>query len=236
MKAYITELNEKFEHKNLAESFAALQNESFQSMSFSTSFGQEDQVITDFILRNALPVNIFTLDTGRLFNATHQVQEATEKKYNTYIDTYFPESNAVEAYVAKNGINCFYQSVEQRKSCCTVRKIKPLQRALKDVDLWITGLRSGQSSNRQQLSLFQYYDAFGLIKFNPLIHWSLEEVVAYLENFEVPQNALHKEGFVSIGCEPCTRAIQPGEEIRAGRWWWENSKKECGLHLNTTAQ
>ena len=197
---------------------------------FSTSFGQEDQVIADLIAVHNFPISIFTLDTGRLFQETYDVFHKTVTKYTLNIKTYFPETTAVEELVNSKGPNSFYESVENRKECCSIRKVVPLRKALKGNSIWITGLRAEQSENRNDLALFEYDSNFEIIKFNPLLKWTLQEVEDYLEKNNVPQNALHKKGFVSIGCAPCTRAITADEDIRAGRWWWESSHKECGLH------
>lgn len=229
-KELLKELNESFKNKNLQEAFDALIELKLGKMAFSTSFGQEDQVLTDFIFRSDYPITIFTLDTGRLFEETYKVYHRTVNKYDKLIEPYFPDAKKVEALLAKKGPNSFYSSVENRKECCGIRKIDPLQKALRGVDLWITGLRGGQSHFRENFDLFQYDTSFGLIKFNPLVYWSLEEVTAYLEQYNVPQNSLHKKNYPSIGCAPCTRPVEQGEDIRSGRWWWENSKKECGLH------
>ncbi len=200
------------------------------TVSFSSSLGQEDQVITDVIFKNHLPVNVFTLDTGRLFNEAYELLERTHARYKKTIKVYFPEAADVEMYVREKGVNGFYDSVENRKGCCFIRKVKPLDRALQGMKVWITGLRADQSENRQGLPLIEWDGARDLFKYNPLIHWSYEEVLTYLKEKNVPYNPLHDKGFVSIGCAPCTRAIEPGEEVRAGRWWWEASHKECGLH------
>lgn len=229
-KELLKELNESFKNKNLQEAFDALIELKLGKMAFSTSFGQEDQVLTDFIFRSDYPITIFTLDTGRLFEETYEVYHRTVNKYDKLIEPYFPDAKKVEALLAKKGPNSFYSSVENRKECCGIRKIDPLQKALRRVDLWITGLRGGQSHFRENFDLFQYDTSFGLIKFNPIVYWSLEEVTAYLEQYNVPQNSLHKKNYLSIGCAPCTRPVEQGEDIRSGRWWWENSKKECGLH------
>lgn len=198
---------------------------------FSTSFGQEDQVITDLILSNEIPIKIFTLDTGRMFEETYRVMQRTNEKYKTKIEVYFPESEAVEELYKTKGAYSFYESVDNRKECCAIRKVKPLRRALNGNEAWITGLRADQSENRNSLSTAMYDEGFNLIKFNPLLNWTLADVNNYLKENNVPQNALHSKGFISIGCSPCTRAIKEGEDIRAGRWWWEDtSKKECGLH------
>jgi phosphoadenosine phosphosulfate reductase len=215
---------------SLEETLAFLAKEYKDKVVFSTSFGQEDQVITALIATNNLPITIFTLDTGRLFQETYDVFQQTLKKYRVDIKTYFPETPAVEALLNEKGPNSFYESVENRKECCFIRKVAPLTKALQGNSIWITGLRAEQSENRNDLNLFEYDEKFDIIKFNPLLKWTLKEVQDYIEKNEVPQNTLHKEGFVSIGCAPCTRAITPDEDIRAGRWWWESSHKECGLH------
>ena len=226
----IQTLSEKIKGFSLEDTLSFLANEYKDKVVFSTSFGQEDQVITDLIAKNDLPITIFTLDTGRLFQETYDVFHKTLKKYKKEIKVYFPEASAVEKLLETKGPNSFYDSVENRKECCFIRKVAPLTKALKGNSVWITGLRAEQSENRNDLALFEYDEKFDIIKFNPLLKWTLKEVEAYLEKNNVPQNALHKQGFVSIGCAPCTRAITPDEDIRAGRWWWESSHKECGLH------
>lgn len=228
--AIINTLLEKTANFSIEETLAFLAKEYKDKVVFSTSFGQEDQVITDLIAKNDLPITIFTLDTGRLFQETYDVFHKTLKKYKKEIKVYFPEAASVEKLTEAKGPNSFYDSVENRKECCFIRKVVPLTKALKGNAIWITGLRAEQSENRNNLAVFEYDDKFEIIKFNPLLKWTLKEVEAYLEKNNVPQNALHKQGFVSIGCAPCTRAIMPGEDIRAGRWWWESSHKECGLH------
>ena len=228
----IEKLNQQFASLSLEKAFETLSTLGFKNIAFSTSLGQEDQVLTDVIFRNNHPIKVFTLDTGRLFEQTYDVLDKTLEKYNKSISSFAPDNDELEALLDSKGPYSFYDSIENRKECCSIRKINPLQKALKGVDLWITGLRASQSNSRSTLSFFSYDDAFGLPKFNPLVNWTLEEVENYLEQNNVPQNSLHKKGFVSIGCEPCTRAVKPGEDIRSGRWWWEESKKECGLHLN----
>ena len=223
-------LIEKTKDLSIEETFTFLANEYKGKVVFSTSFGQEDQVITHLIGQNDLSINIFTLDTGRLFQETYDVFHKTIKKYKIDIESYFPEAAAVEESLNTKGPNSFYESVENRKECCFIRKVAPLTKALKGNSIWITGLRAEQSENRSDLAFFEYDDHFDIIKFNPLLKWTLKEVEEYLEKNNVPQNALHKKGFVSIGCAPCTRAIVEGEDIRAGRWSWEASHKECGLH------
>lgn len=215
---------------SIAETLGFLANEYNDKVVFSTSFGQEDQVITALIATNNLPITIFTLDTGRLFQETYDVFHKTLKKYKKEIKVFFPEAASVEKLLEAKGPNSFYDSVENRKECCFIRKVAPLTKALKGNEIWITGLRAEQSENRNDLALFEFDAHFNIIKFNPLLKWTLKEVEDYLEINNVPQNALHKQGFVSIGCAPCTRAITAEEDIRAGRWWWESSHKECGLH------
>jgi phosphoadenosine phosphosulfate reductase len=197
---------------------------------FSTSLGQEDQVLTDIIARNDLPVRIFTLDTGRLFYETYELIDRTRARYKRDIEVYFPDFEAVEQLVTRKGMTSFYESVENRKECCHIRKVEPLNRALQGAAVWITGIRADQSENRQQMPLLEKDESRGLVKFNPLLDWTYEEVLQYLNRHHVPYNPLHDKGYISIGCAPCTRAIEPGENPRAGRWWWEQSQKECGLH------
>ena len=226
----VNTLLEKTASFSIEETLAFLANENKDKVVFSTSFGQEDQVITALIAKNDFPITIFTLDTGRLFQETYDVFHKTLKKYKKEIKVYFPETLAVEKLLETKGPNSFYDSVENRKECCYIRKVAPLTKALKGNAVWITGLRAEQSENRNDLQFFEYDEKFEIIKFNPLLKWTLEEVQKYIDDNNVPQNALHKKGFVSIGCAPCTRAIAPGEDIRAGRWSWESSHKECGLH------
>ena len=223
-------LIEKAKDFSIEETFSFLANEYKDKVVFSTSFGQEDQVITALIANSNAAINIFTLDTGRLFQETYDVFHKTLKKYKKHIEVYFPEASDVQHLLNAKGPNSFYESVENRKECCFIRKVAPLTKALKGNSVWITGLRAEQSENRNDLDLFEYDAKFEIIKFNPLLKWTLKEVEDYLEKNNVPQNTLHKKGFVSIGCAPCTRAIAEGEDIRAGRWWWESSHKECGLH------
>lgn len=223
-------LLEKTKEFSIEKTLAFLANEYKGKVVFSTSFGQEDQVITALIAKDNLPITIFTLDTGRLFQETYDVFHKTLKKYKKEIKVYFPEAADVEKLLESKGPNSFYESVENRKECCFIRKVAPLTKALKGNSIWITGLRAEQSENRSDLAVFEYDAHFNIIKFNPLLKWTLAEVQKYIDTNNVPQNALHKQGFVSIGCAPCTRAITPGDDIRAGRWWWESSHKECGLH------
>ena len=197
---------------------------------FTTSFGAEDQVITHFIAEKKLAVDLITLDTGRLFNETLETFEKTAKKYGNIVRVLCPDAGEVETYVARSGINGFYQSIELRKECCNIRKVKPLKRGLSGYGIWVTGLRADQSDNRANLKFFEWDEKHRLVKVNPLLHWTFTEVMEFIHSNFVPYNLLHDKGFVSIGCAPCTRAIQEGEDFRAGRWWWESSQKECGLH------
>ncbi|GAB3919578.1 phosphoadenylyl-sulfate reductase [Larkinella terrae] len=198
---------------------------------FSSSFGYEDQVITDMILANNIPIRIFSLDTGRMFGETYQVWQKTNSRYDTRIEAYYPKTDAVEKMLNEKGPFSFYESIENRKECCFIRKVEPLNRALAGNKIWVTGIRAEQSQNRQTMTQLEADEAHNLIKFHPLMSWTFDEVKDYVRKNNVPYNPLHDRGFVSIGCQPCTRAIQEGEDFRAGRWWWEdNSKKECGLH------
>ena len=197
---------------------------------FSTSLGQEDQIITDIIFKNNLPIKVFTLDTGRLFYEHYDLLANNNSRYKIKTEVYFPQAEDVENFVNEKGINGFFHSVENRKECCYIRKVKPLNRALEGAKVWITGLRSEQSENRQSLKMVDWDETRQLYKFNPLLNWSYDDVLKYIETHNIMDLPLHKKGFISVGCKPCTRAIQPGENPRAGRWWWEESQKECGLH------
>lgn len=199
---------------------------------FSSSLGQEDQILTDMIFKQGLPVKVFTLDTGRLFYEHYDLLSKNNSRYKTKTEVYFPEASDVEKYVNEKGINAFYHSVENRKECCFIRKVKPLNRALEGAQVWITGLRSEQSENRENMPIIEWDDDRKLFKYNPLIGWSYQDVLNYLEQHNVQELSLHRKGFISVGCQPCTRAIEEGENPRAGRWWWENSQKECGLHTH----
>jgi phosphoadenosine phosphosulfate reductase len=200
-------------------------------VAFSSSLSWEDQVLTHAIYSQKLPIRVFTLDTGRLFPETYSVIESTRQRYQQELEVYFPEYQAVEQLLTQKGPVSFYESLENRKECCFIRKVEPLDRALKDVDVWVTGLRADHSENRSDLALVEFDEQRQIIKINPLANWSLEEVKGYIKEHNVPYNVLQDRGFVSLGCQPCTRAIRDGESFRAGRWWWEdNSKKECGLH------
>jgi phosphoadenosine phosphosulfate reductase len=200
-------------------------------LAFASSLGLEDQVITHMISGINKTTKIFTLDTGRLFPETYSLISRTNERYDISIQIYFPDSGNVEKMVNIKGINLFYESIENRKECCGVRKIEPLKRAFEGLDAWVCGLRRSQSVTRSDMNLVEWDAANKLIKINPIIDWSDEDVMDYIRKNKIPYNVLHDRGFPSIGCQPCTRAIKTGEDIRAGRWWWENpEQKECGLH------
>lgn len=197
----------------------------------SSSLGAEDQVLTDMVVKIAPETRVFTLDTGRLFYETYELIEKTCLRYKIKMEVYSPNSEQVGAMVAQKGINLFYHSIENRKECCNIRKIVPLKRAFNGAEVWICGLRKDQSVTRMETQMVEWDDANGMIKLNPLIDWTEKQVWDYIKENGVPYNTLHDKGYPSIGCQPCTREIFPGEDIRAGRWWWENAdSKECGLH------
>jgi len=197
---------------------------------FTTSLGIEDQILTDIICRNNLPVRIVTLDTGRLFPETYSLIDKTKARYKVEITSFFPDTLSLEELVNEQGMNSIFKSVKSRNNCCRVRKVLPLLRSLEGAKVWVTGLRADQSDNRNNLPRIELDSISGLLKFNPLLKWSDADLENYVEEHNVPINALHKKGFPSIGCEPCTRAVRKGEHPRAGRWWWEKSSQECGLH------
>lgn len=199
---------------------------------FTTSLGIEDQVITAAIGAGRLAIDVVTLETGRLFKETVDLIAETEAQYGIAITRHAPAQDDIDAYAGRYGLNGFYESVEARHACCGVRKLKPLQRALEGASFWITGLRRGQSGNRADTPFAEFDAERGLVKINPLADWDIARIRAYVADKAVPVNPLHDRGYPSIGCEPCTRAIKPGEPERAGRWWWENDeKRECGLHV-----
>lgn len=223
--------NADFNNQTIIQKIKVLADNHPGKVIFTTSFGYEDQVITDMIFKNDLPVKVVTLDTGRMFEETYKVFRSTMERYGKPIKAYFPPTDKVEKLLNEKGPLSFYESLENRKECCFIRKVIPLKRALEGNEIWITGLRAAQSENRSDLREFVWDEGNNILKFNPLIDWSLDEVKDYVKENNVPYNVLHDKGFVSIGCEPCTRAIKPGESFRAGRWWWEQSSgKECGLH------
>ncbi|MGM0376217.1 MAG: phosphoadenylyl-sulfate reductase [Bacteroidota bacterium] len=230
-QAQIDTLNRQFSNQKPEEVIRWFLNEYGNRVALSSSLGAEDQVLTDMIKKISLEARIFTLDTGRLFPETYDLIQRTNEKYNTRIEILFPDYKQVEEMVNEKGINHFYESVENRKLCCGIRKIEPLKRAFSTLDAWICGLRAGQSVTRQNVHIVEWDDNNGLLKVNPLASWSERDVWDYIHAHEVPYNPLHDEGFPSIGCQPCTRAVKPWEDVRAGRWWWEQPEsKECGLH------
>ena len=199
---------------------------------FASSLAAEDMVLTDLILQAKLPIAIFSLQTGRLHQETLDMFGRIQQHYGYEVQQFTPDAAAVDAYVAAHGRNAFYDSVELRKECCRIRKVEPLKRALAGKQAWITGQRRAQSSTRTELAIKEYDAGHQMTKFNPLADWSEQDVWHYIRSNHVPYNALHDQSYPSIGCEPCTRAINPGEDIRAGRWWWEDpDSKECGLHM-----
>lgn len=228
----INSLNKTLENLNALEILRFISENYKGSAVFSSSLGAEDQVITDMIFKENLGISIFTLDTGRLPAETYKLIHNTNEHYNTKIKVMFPDYKSVEKMVNEHGINLFYESVENRKLCCNIRKIEPLKRALKGNQIWITGLRKTQSVTRGNLNIAGYDQSNKITKVNPLLNWTEEEIWNYIKKNNVPYNSLHDKNYPSIGCAPCTRSIQPGEDIRAGRWWWEHPEsKECGLHI-----
>ncbi|MEN8225851.1 MAG: phosphoadenylyl-sulfate reductase [Bacteroidota bacterium] len=233
IRQQITELNKRFSDATPEEILSFLSDRYGDKLGFATSLGAEDQVLTHMLAGIDKSLRIFTLDTGRLFPETLDLIDSTNKRYGINIEVYFPEAADVESMVNKKGINLFYESMANRKECCHIRKILPMRRALNNVEVWISGLRAEQSVTRKDLELAQWDDNFNLIKLSPLRAWDEEYLWSFIRLNKVPYNSLHDKGFPSIGCQPCTRAIEPGDDIRAGRWWWENPEmKECGLHQN----
>ena len=214
----ISKLLHQLDGLNIAAFIKLLTEQYPGKITFSTSFSYEDQVITHKILENKLPISIFTLDTGRLFPETYSVWNATNEKYNTHIKAYYPDHSLLENLVAERGPNSFYESVQNRKDCCFIRKVEPLKRALKNNAVWITGLRAEHSADRHNMPQIEWDEGNQVIKYHPLLHWTFDEVKEYISENNIPYNPLHDRGFVSIGCAPCTRAIRPGEDFRAGRW------------------
>ncbi|MEV9617108.1 phosphoadenylyl-sulfate reductase [Aliarcobacter butzleri] len=229
-KEDLKNINKELENKTTIDVIAYFLD-NFKNVALSSSLAAEDQVLTDILLKKDKNASIFTLDTGRLHYETYDVMDATNLKYGIKIDVFFPDNENVQKLYKTQGVNGHYESIENRKNCCNIRKIEPLKRALKDVEVWVTGLRASQSVTRTDMPLVEWDENFNVIKVNPLINWSQEDVWNYIKTNKVPYNKLHDQGFPSIGCAPCTRAIKDGEDIRAGRWWWENPEhKECGLH------
>jgi phosphoadenosine phosphosulfate reductase len=230
-KEQIDDLNVRFSNLQPEEILKYFLDNFKGKIALSSSMGGEDQVLTHMVSHIDKTARIFTLDTGRLFPETYELIDATNKKYDISIEVFFPDYNRVQQMVKEKGMNLFYKSVENRKECCNIRKIEPLQRALKGLDVWICGLRKDQSVTRFYSQLVEIDENNNLIKLNPLINWTEQQVFDYIKSNSVPYNELHDKGFRSIGCQPCTRAISATDDIRAGRWWWETPEgKECGLH------
>jgi len=228
----INDITRLIENKTAEEILAAISALGSEKITFSTSLSYEDQIITHMIFSGNLNIEVFTLDTGRLFAETYFVFNSTRDRYKKEIKTYYPKTEAVEKLVSAKGPNSFYESVKNRKECCFIRKVEPLKRALAGKTIWITGIRAEQSANREGMKQVEWDETNQIIKIHPLLNWTFDEVKEYIKKYNIPYNPLHDKGFVSIGCQPCTRAIKPGEDFRAGRWWWEDStKKECGLHI-----
>lgn len=227
----LAKLKEDLIGKGIVESLRFLAQKFDGKIVFSTSFGWEDQALTHIIFSNNIPIKVFTLETGRLFPETYYVWNRTLENYGKPIHAYYPNNVLLEEMVDKKGPSSFYESVENRKECCYIRKIEPLNRALVGNECWITGIRAEQSLNRQDMENLEWDEGHHIIKYHPIFDWTLDQVKAFIKENHIVYNTLHDKGFPSIGCAPCTRAVQEGEDFRAGRWWWEDqSKKECGLH------
>jgi len=227
----ISALNAEIAELDLLQTLSWVAGKFPGEVTFATSLGAEDQVITHIIAVNKLPISIFTLDTGRLFPETYDLIEKTQARYDIRLQICFPDASEVEEMVSRKGINLFYHSIENRKLCCAIRKTYPLQKALKGNKIWITGLRRQQAVTRTTLRKIETDPLHGMLKLNPLIDWTEKQVWQFIRENRIAYNTLHDKGFPSIGCQPCTRAVAPDEDIRAGRWWWENpEQKECGLH------
>lgn len=228
----IEEYNSTFTECDVSEVLKYFLKEFKGRIALSSSLSIEDQALLDMIVRIDRDTRIFTLDTGRLPGETYNLIDRTNNAYNIRLEVLFPDYNLIESMVKEKGMNLFYESVEQRKRCCFVRKIEPLRRALKDLDMWICGLRREQSVTRESISLVEYDETNKMLKLNPLYNWKEAEVWDYVKKNNVPYNTLYNKNYLSIGCAPCTRAVKKGEDIRSGRWWWENpDTKECGLHI-----
>ena len=238
LKSEITKLTDLVEKSaNLTDLMAELARKFPDEVTFSTSFSEEDQIIYHFISKSKAQVTIFTLDTGRLFPETYSTWSRTLEKYNLPIKAFYPDAVVIQNFIETNGPNSFYQSIENRKECCRIRKVEPLKRALTGKKIWITGIRAEHSPDRSNMPFVEWDETHQVIKIHPLLHWSLDQVKAEIKKNDIPYNPLHDKGFVSIGCAPCTRAIRAGEDFRAGRWWWEDaSKKECGLHIHAESK
>ena len=227
----IRDLNERFRDASAQEVVGYFLQAYSGRIALSSSLSIEDQVLTDIIVRQDKGARIFTLDTGRLFPETYQLIDKTNLTYGIQIEVFFPDYKEVQRMVREEGINLFYNSIESRHRCCQIRKLEPLGRAFQGLDAWICGLRREQSVTRRDMQVVEWDEMHQLIKVNPLISWTEQQVWDYIRANHVPYNKLHDRNYPSIGCEPCTRAVKPGEDVRAGRWWWENPEhRECGLH------
>ncbi len=230
-KEEIDSLNIKYADVSAQELLQSFMSQYGARLALSSSLSIEDQTLTDMMLHIDPQANIFTLDTGRLFPETYELIDRTNEHYKVKLKVYCPQTEALQQFVATEGINPFYESIEKRHACCEVRKLEPLRRAFRDLDVWVCGLRSAQSVTRSDMRLIEWDERHGLLKINPLIHWTEQQVWDYIRENRVPYNRLHDKGFPSIGCEPCTRAVRRIDDVRAGRWWWESpDHRECGLH------
>jgi len=230
-KEDIAALNDLLEGKSAQEIISFFVGKMNDKITFGTSLGAEDQVITHMLVESKMDFKIFTLDTARLFAESYELIDRTNKRYDIKIDVFFPDYNEVEEMVAEKGINLFFDSIDNRHLCCQIRKLNPLKRAVVGREAWFTGLRKSQSVTRVDMQIVEWDENSAMLKVNPLIDWSEDDVWNYIEEHSIPFNPLHKKGYPSIGCQPCTRAIMEGEDVRAGRWWWENPEsRECGLH------
>jgi phosphoadenosine phosphosulfate reductase len=228
----LKELRDQLSDKSIEDRLEILTSQFSGRIIFTTSFGIEDQVITQKIFSNNLPIKVVTLDTGRLFPETYEVFAQTIIKYNKKINVYFPDYLSVEKMVTEKGPFSFFESIENRKECCRLRKVVPLSRALAGMQCWITGIRADQSDNRSHMSELEYDEEKKLFNYHPLFDWSLVDVENYIKEKNIPYNSLYDKGYLSIGCEPCTRPVLKGNDFRSGRWWWENEgPKECGCHV-----
>lgn len=231
MRHLLEDLQSEFQNSGAEQVLSAILQRFKGRVALASSLGAEDQVLTDMFLKIDPAARIFTLDTGRLHQETYEVMTQTMKKYNMRYEVYCPQTDALEELLREQNPNAFYEGLDQRKRCCQIRKMEPLSRAIRGLDLWVTGLRREQSVTRSKIQMIEWDGAHGLIKLNPLVDWSTEQVWKYIRDNDIPHNALHNKGYPSIGCAPCTRAVKAGEDIRMGRWWWEEPEhKECGLH------
>lgn len=233
LQSEIQRISQIANNADIAQNLRSIAEQYPGQVVFSTSFSWEDQAISHIIFSENLDIQVFTLDTGRMFPETYSTWSRTLEKYNQPITAFYPDSLSLQKFIEQKGPNSFYESVDNRKQCCYIRKVEPLQRALKDKKVWITGIRAEHSPDRHDMQQLEWDGVNNIVKYHPILHWTTDETIAYINANEIPYNPLHDKGFVSIGCAPCTRAIRPGEDFRAGRWWWEDAaKKECGLHVH----